>query len=56
MPGCVLDETRLVAEAVAAVFSGAMEMCLMLSVSTVDKGTILIETETDVTLRNWLIL
>ena len=45
VPGGVLDEPRLVAEAIVAVLPHAVEVCLVLAVVTVGKLTVLIESE-----------
>ena len=45
VPGGVLDEPRLVAEAIVAVFPHAVEVCLVLPVVAVCKMAILIESE-----------
>ena len=45
VPGGVLDEPRLVAEAIVAVFPHTVEVCLVLPVVAVCKMAILIESE-----------
>ena len=56
MPSRVLDETRLVAEPVVAVFPHTVEVGLVFPVVALAEAAVLVEPEPHVPIRDWVIL